>query len=394
MHRIRFFVHSLAHLINDSYGGFLAPLLPLLAAKYNLSLAEAGLLASIQTLAASLSQPFWAWLSDRNPSKWFILGGVTTAGVFFSLMGVAPNVFLLGLTVFAGGLGIACFHPMATALASNMSTNRKGLAIAFFITAGTAGYAVGPVFVSTLVAYGGLSLMPLAVIPGIIIVIVWNFLGPKKFSNVQIKKSETDVGEVQTRIPYKAITLLTTTSVIRAFVLMTFANFMSFYLIDFGLDLQTRSYYLFALQFGGAMGGLFYGGLSDKFGRWRVMFWSPLLSLPFLYMFLSTQGVVSFIMLFLAGSLVFASAPAVVVAAQKMMPGREGMASALQIGFAWGMGGVSMGLVGKAGEMFGVLNVLYVTAVLPLVISILTLSLRGYRHQFEDNQSSLEQTII
>ncbi len=386
MHRVRFFIHSLAHLVNDSYGGFLAPMLPLLAAKYGLSLAAAGLLASLQTLAASLTQPFWAWLSDRNPSRWFILAGVASSGLFFSLMGVAPDVYFLVLIILAGGMGIGCFHPMATAVASSMTTRRKGAAIAFFITGGTAGYALGPVFISTLVAYGGLSWMPWAVIPGILTVILWFFFGPKETIEASARKIKKSINSTKAPVPHTAVALLTAISALRAFVLLTFTNFMAFYLQDYGVDLQTRSYFLFALQFGGAIGGLFYGSLSDHFGRWRVMFWSPLASVPFLFLFLSTQGILSLLTLFIAGSFIFASAPAVVVSAQKMMVGREGMASALQIGFAWGTAGLSMGLVGKAGEMFGVLQVLYLTAALPLLISLSALLLIKYRKHFEESR--------
>lgn len=89
------------------------------------------------------------------------------------------------------------------------------------------------------------------------------------------------------------------------------------------------------------------------------------------------------LMLFIAGSLVFASAPTVVVSAQKMMPGREAMASALQIGFAWGSAGIMMGLVGHAGEIFGVKEVLYIAAGMPLLVGLFGFFLRDHRYQFE-----------
>jgi FSR family fosmidomycin resistance protein-like MFS transporter len=383
MHRLRFFIHTLTHLVTDHYGGFLAPLLPLLAAKHDLSLAMAGLLVSAQTAAASLSQPLWAVLSDKKPSRWFIILGVLGAGVFLSLIGIMPTVSSLAVIVFAGGMGIACFHPLSTALASKLAARRKGAAIAFFITGGSAGYALGPILISVIVGYWGLRSTPVAVIPAILIAVSWYFLGPRNVTEL-INHTPPKTGNPGTAgIPIKPVVFLTTTSLVRAFVLLSFINFISFYLQDLGLELQSRSYYIFALQFGGALGGLFYGSLSDSIGRWRVMLWTPLLALPFLYLFFYTRGIVSFMLLFLAGTLLFASAPAVVVSAQKLMAGREGMASALQIGLAWGAGGLAMGLVGKAGEIFGIYQVLYVTAGLPLVMVLLAFALRKYRYQFE-----------
>jgi hypothetical protein len=47
---------AVAHTVHDAYPGFLGVLLPILIARYDLTLATAGLLASVVTLA-SLTQP-------------------------------------------------------------------------------------------------------------------------------------------------------------------------------------------------------------------------------------------------------------------------------------------------------------------------------------------------
>src|SRR2546422_9859905 len=50
-----------AHFLNDFYVAFLAPLLPLVVAKFNLSLALAGLLAALATQSAAMTQAL-VWL--------------------------------------------------------------------------------------------------------------------------------------------------------------------------------------------------------------------------------------------------------------------------------------------------------------------------------------------
>jgi len=384
MRKFRFFIHTLIHLVNDAYGGFLAPLLPLIAAQHDLSLATAGLLVSAQTLGASLFQPLWAYFSDKYPSRLFIILGVSFTAIFFSLIGIMPTFLLLAIAILLGGAGISCFHPSATAIAASLAAKKKGIAVAFFITGGTAGYAIGPVFISAIVVSYGLKGTPIAVIPGLIIVLLWVLLGPKQVNKPKENSSESNHQIAVKEIPHTAVALLTGVSFTRALVLLAFANFISFHLQKFGMGLQQCSYYIFALQFGGAIGGLFYGGLSDRLGRWRVIFWTPLMALPLFYWFLSVQATWGIVILFLAGTVIFASAPAVVVAAQKMMPGREGMASALQIGFAWGSAGLTMSLVGKLGEIFGITNILYGVSVLPLVMSGLALFVMKYRSIFED----------
>src|SRR2546422_9325228 len=54
-----------AHFLNDFYVAFLAPLLPLVVAKFNLSLALAGLLATVLTTSAAMTQPLFGIMADR-----------------------------------------------------------------------------------------------------------------------------------------------------------------------------------------------------------------------------------------------------------------------------------------------------------------------------------------
>jgi FSR family fosmidomycin resistance protein-like MFS transporter len=302
-------------------------------------------------------------------------------------MGVASNVFFLVLTILAGGMGISCFHPIATAMASGMTTRYKGMAIAFFVTAGTSGYAIGPVFISWLVDCFGMNWMPLAAIPALIVVIIWMFFGPKSLEGIGKNNGASTSREEDVKLPIRPIFLLTASSFIRAFVILSFTNFIAFYLEKMGLGLQSRSFYIFAIQIGGALGVLVCGGLADRVGRWRIMFWSPLASLPLFYLFLATDGLFSLMILFLAGFFIFASVPAVVVSAQKMMAQRESMASALQIGFAWGSGGLLMGLVGHFGEVFGIYPVLMLVASLPVLLTLMALLLKPYQSQFEVNST-------
>ena len=176
---------------------------------------------------------------------------------------------------------------------------------------------------------------------------------------------------------------MTAISVARAFVVVSFLNFLPFHLQQKGLALESRSVYLFALQFGDAVGSLVGGTLSDRLGRWRVMFWSPLPVPLLLVAFLNIGGSLALIPLFLAGVMLFASAPAVIVGAQKLLPRRQGIAAALQIGFAFGISGLMMTGVGKMGELFGLERVFHAVAILPLLMVFLVWFLRPDRKAFE-----------
>jgi FSR family fosmidomycin resistance protein-like MFS transporter len=385
--RRRFILHSFAHLVNDSYSGFLAPLLPLLAAKHGLGLAGAGLFAGLLTLAASLSQPLWGLISDRRPSRWFVPVGILAAGIFLSLMGMASSIALLALVIIVGGLGVACFHPMGTTIASALAARRKGLAIALYITAGSIGYALGPILISSIVARYGLACTYLAIAPALAMAALWIFYGPRDGSGLPSGTMTSLPSASVKEESWKPVILLTATSVVRAFVVVSFLNFLPFHLQRKGLDLEARSIYLFALQFGDAVGSLMGGMLSDRLGRWRIMFWSPLPVPVLLIAFLNIGGSAALIPLFLAGMMLFASAPAVIVSAQKLLPRRPGIAAALQIGFAFGTSGLMMTGVGRMGELFGLERVFHFVAILPLLMVVWVWFLRSHRKAFEAAQT-------
>src|SRR2546428_1597198 len=62
-----------AHFLNDFYVAFLAPLLPLVVAKFNLSLALAGLLATVLTTSAAMTQPLFGIIADRLKRRVFLI---------------------------------------------------------------------------------------------------------------------------------------------------------------------------------------------------------------------------------------------------------------------------------------------------------------------------------
>src|SRR3989475_7533935 len=62
-----------AHFLNDFYVAFLAPLLPLVVAKFNLSLALAGLLATVLTTSAAMTQPLFGIMADRLKRRVFLI---------------------------------------------------------------------------------------------------------------------------------------------------------------------------------------------------------------------------------------------------------------------------------------------------------------------------------
>src|SRR5215813_12913920 len=105
-----------AHCAVDLYASFFTPLLPLLIAKFHLSLTLVGLLVAFGSMSSSLTQPFFGWWSDRLRRPWFVAFGPLMGALFLSAVGAAPNYAALVGLLLLGGLGTAAFHPQAASL--------------------------------------------------------------------------------------------------------------------------------------------------------------------------------------------------------------------------------------------------------------------------------------
>ena len=79
------------HCLVDGYGNILAPLLPLLITRLDLSLAAAGMMTMLFQLAASVAQVGFGHLADRwNPRLLVMVGPVVSVSIL-SLVGLASS---------------------------------------------------------------------------------------------------------------------------------------------------------------------------------------------------------------------------------------------------------------------------------------------------------------
>ena len=156
-----------AHFLNDFHVAFLAPLLPLVVVKFNLSLALAGLLATVLTTSAALSQPVFGIVADRLRRRIFVMLGPALTVLAMGLMGLAPTYALLLALLLIAGTGTASFHPQGASTAGEASGDRRGTGLSLFVAGGELGYSLGPLIVALVVAVRGLEATWLVALPGL-----------------------------------------------------------------------------------------------------------------------------------------------------------------------------------------------------------------------------------
>src|SRR5262245_61312024 len=85
------------HFIVDGYGNILAPLLPLLITRLDLTLAAAGTLQMCFQLANSVSQLGFGHLADRWRPRLLLIAGPLIAVAMLPLIGLAPSAVALAI---------------------------------------------------------------------------------------------------------------------------------------------------------------------------------------------------------------------------------------------------------------------------------------------------------
>ncbi len=305
---------SFCHFIHDVYSSFLSPLLPLLIEKFSLSLARAGLLATVLQLPAILN-PFIGIWADRLSVRWFIILAPSLTAVPMCLLGLAPNYGVLLILLFLTGISVSLFHVPSPVMVAKLSGDFKGRGMAFFMTGGELARTVGP-----LVAVGGVSLLGLeGFYPVMVFGLVASFWLFLKFKDISIRQKSKqavslkgtwkEVGHVMRPL----IGILCA----RGFMHASVTAFLPTFIASRTGNLWLAGISLTLVEGAGVVGVLAAGSLSDKLGRKRMLLISlvtaPLMLLGFIWL----DGWLRYAMLIFTGMTLLSTTPVMLALVQE-----------------------------------------------------------------------------
>jgi len=132
-------------------------LAPTLAAEYDLTLPEVGLVIAAVNVGSILTLLPWGLLADRIGERWVLATGLTGASVALVVAGFAPSfgVFVAGITV-AGALGAAVNAASGRAVMSWFEERQRGFALGIRQTAVPVGGTVAALALPPIAAEWGL----------------------------------------------------------------------------------------------------------------------------------------------------------------------------------------------------------------------------------------------
>lgn len=365
------------HFVVDGYGNIYAPLLPLLIPQLGLSLAAAGVLQMCFQMSNSVAQLAFGRLADRWRPRWLVVIGPIVAVTILSLIGLAPNVWVLGGVLVLGGLGGAAFHPPAAALVHRLGGKRKGLAMSVHISGGSVGFALGPLLFAPFVQRYGLTWTPLLMLPGLAALVVLLRKVPA-IDRLQERHESSGLSELR---PYaKPLSLLYAIVVLRTLASLSFATFMPVMLTRRGLSVAVAGSAVAAYLFASGVGGFLGGPAADRWGARRVIIISLVSSVPFLALAPMLTGWPFIVVLAIGGFLLQSTLPVNVTFGQTLAPISAATVSSLMMGFAWGTGGLSVPFVGMLADRIGIERSLVTMACMPLIAALLAWPLPSGKH--------------
>ncbi|HCC70356.1 MAG TPA: MFS transporter [Bacteroidales bacterium] len=296
---------SLAHLAHDIYTSFLAPVLPLLIEKLNISLFLSGILSVVQRLP-SLFNPLIGILAEKLKVRYFVIFAPAVTTVAMGLIGIAPVYIILVILLFVSGISSTLFHVPAPVMVKKISGKRIGMGMSFFMVGGELARTLGPLIVVAAVEQWGLNgtlrLIPFGILASFIL---W-----LKLRNISISE------EIRTESPnYPGIfrqfipVFLTLAGItfFRGALKSSLTLYLPVFLTGKGMDLWRAGISLSILQLAGAAGTLLSGSISDKIGRRLTLIIVSVVSPILMLLFINSSGILSILLLIFMG--IFLVAP-------------------------------------------------------------------------------------
>jgi len=360
------------HFAADFASGSVPALIPFFTDRFHLGYAAAAALLLSATVSSSLVQPLFGLWSDRRGALWLIPGGTLLAAVGVGLAAVTPTYVPVLFLVFAGGLGVAAFHPEGAKYAAYASGRKRASGMSYFNIGGNTGYALGAFVTGVLVAALGLGGGLLAMVPVAVVAVFLLRLMP---SFARLARDPSAGAERHGVDDRRAMTLLGAVISLRSVAWFTLLAFVPLWEISLGHSKAYGNRLLFLMLLAGALGTLALGPVADRVGLRRTLVVTQALIAPLLLVFVYVGGIAGAVALMLLGMCVVGTFGVTMVLSQLYLPRHIGMASGLSVGLAMGIGGVAVVVLGAVADVVDLRVALTAAAVAPVLGVVVSLRL-------------------
>lgn len=371
------FLLSFGHLCTDIVQGALPALLPFLKDRFSLSYAVTGSVLMAAHITSSGIQPLFGYLTDRKPFPVLLPLGCLVSGLGIALLPFSPGFgWLIAFVVFTG-LGTAAFHPEGFKATACIASVKRATGMSFFSVGGNLGFAIGAPAAIFLVTRHGLPGVSALLLPAAASAAMFLPALPHIRNRIAdaARRPLPARGSGAGR-PILAVSLIVLIVVFRSWTHLGLAAFLPFlYRARLESDPEFVATLLFLFLGAGTVGTLAGGPLADRIGHRRMLFYSLLLQVPLIHLFLSASGAFVHLLAAAVGATIVSTFSVTIVMAQELFPGRMATASGTIAGFAIGTGGIGVTLLGAFADRFGLAAAAQMINVLPAAGALFALLL-------------------
>ena len=358
---------SIAHSVHDAYVAFLPPILPMLIEKFALSNTLAGLLTVFYRMP-SLVQPYIGWIADRVNLRWMVILAPAITGAAMSFLSSTPTYGFAVFLLILAGISSATLHATGPVLGSLLSGKYLGRGMSFWMVGGELGRALGPLIIVTAVTYLTVERVPWLLLGGVL-TSVFLFFKLDQISTQTIQPGaqiDWRLGLLQLRklmLPVAAISFL------RYVTLTSLTTYLPTFLTHEGSTLWMAGFSLTILEVAGMGGAFLAGGLSDRFGRRRMLIISAITTPIFMVLFLYANANWKLPLLLLMGFSSLAVVPVLMAIVMENASEQRAFANGLYMAISFVMESLTVILIGLVSDRYDLrLTFLISAAAMPLLI--------------------------
>lgn len=362
----------LGHFTNDILGGVLPVVLPRAKDEFGIANAQVGLITLAYVGASSLSQPIFGYICDRYKVRGFAPAALVWGGLFAASWGLATSFHVLLALALLAGLGSGAYHPFgATNVAAVTPPERRNTTLSVYTFGGSFGFGLGPVIGALLLGLGGNHGLLFLAVPALIVaILIWRQMGVVAAARAALLRASAAsgaAGVVDWWLLGRVISLV----MLKSWVVLSVFQFLPTWFDGLGYSPVFYATLTTVAILSGAIGTLCGGLAVNRIGPRRLLIGSLALLVIPLVLLTRSPGPLAFLFAPMLAFLGDSGIAVPLATAQRLLPGRAGVASGLILGLGFATGGIGVPLTGLLADHIGIPNALLTIAPLALVAAII-----------------------
>ena len=285
--------HVLTHIFELTYGVVLIGI----AQEFGVGLFVLGILANIAGFAFGLSALPAGFLADRIGERRLLIFFCLGSGISSIVVGLSPNIYVLGAALAVLGLAIGIYHPVGSAFITR-TVERRGIAFGYHGMSGNLGVALAPFLAGiTAASLGWRAPYFIFAIPVLLLAALLYSFSRTEIPVIAEATTQTATGKSRLQSNIMPLSLIFLASVLNGFVYKGLITFLPVYFSQrlhftfFNLSSMAfaGSFTTIALIFGVA-GQLLGGYLSERKRRETLVLVVYIAAAPLLFLMGNSQG--------------------------------------------------------------------------------------------------------